>query len=133
VQFRRHCAGKAAPGELVCPGAPADHHWRRAGSPFVERFDVRVPHAAPGDATYEDTLLDRTCQAAVQDRSGTGGAGGCRGDVGIRLQHDRRSSQLPVPRVCVPGLGLKRDWPMTGSLRPMPPALALMVAPEEAC
>ena len=50
VQFRGDRAGTAAAGELVCPGAPAHHRRRRTDPAFLERLDVRVPHAAPGDA-----------------------------------------------------------------------------------
>ena len=50
--------------------------------------------------TYEDTLLDQTYRAAVERQIEYGrNRGRAVGYVGIRLQHDRRSSQLPVPRV----------------------------------
>ena len=42
--------GKNSSGELVCPGTFAhDRRWR-TDPPFVERFDVRIPDAAAGDA-----------------------------------------------------------------------------------
>ena len=50
--------------------------------------------------TYEDTLLDQTYQAAVERQVEYGrSARAAVGYVGIRLQRNRRSSQLPVPRV----------------------------------
>ena len=100
MQVRRDRPGAGAAGELVCPRAPAHVRRRRADSAVVERVDVRVPHAAPGDAHLRE-------HAARSDLSGGGGAtdrvwAAARravGHVGIRLQHGRRSSQLPVPRV----------------------------------
>ena len=50
--------------------------------------------------TYENTLLDQTYKAAVERQIEYGRKRGrAVGHFGIRLQHDRRSSQLPVPRV----------------------------------
>ena len=73
---------------------------RRTGSAFLERFDVRVPHAASGDA-------DIRKHAARPDLQGGSGqadriweaARRTVGHVGIRLQYSRCSSQLPVPRL----------------------------------
>ncbi len=50
--------------------------------------------------TYEDTLLDQTYQAAVERQIAVWEEPRATvGYFGIRLQRDRRSSQLPVPRV----------------------------------
>ena len=72
--------------------------------------------------TYEDTLLDQTYKAAVEGQIEYGRSRGRTvGHVGIRLQHDRCSSQLPVPRVWRARPGAQtRDSPMIWSLRRMP-------------
>ena len=72
--------------------------------------------------TYENTLLDQTCKAAVERQIEYGRSRGrAVGHFGIRLQHDRRSSQLPVPRVWRARPGAQtRDWPRIWSLRRMP-------------
>ena len=50
--------------------------------------------------TYEHTLLDQTCRAAVRRQIEIWQeARGPLGNLRIRLQHDRRASQLPVPCV----------------------------------
>ena len=49
-QFRGDCSGRVAAGELVCPGTSPHYRRGRIASPFVERVDVRIPHAAPGNA-----------------------------------------------------------------------------------
>ena len=50
--------------------------------------------------TYENTLIDRTCKAAVEPADRVREAARrAVGRVGIRLQPGRRPSQLPVPRV----------------------------------
>ena len=48
-------------------------------------------------------------------------------------RHYRRPSQLPVPCFWVPGLGLKRGLAEDLVIAPYASALALMVAPEDAC
>ena len=97
-QLRGHCAGAAAAGELVCPGASAHHRRRRTDPPLLERFDVRIPDAAPGDA-------DLRTHAARPDLQGGGGPAdrvwektrGAVGHFGMRLQCHRCASQLPIP------------------------------------
>ena len=92
--------GTTAAGKLVCPRTPAHDHGWRSDSSFVERVDVRVPHAAPHHA-------DLSTYAARSNLSRCGGATDrvwartrrSVGRLGIRLQHGRRASQLPVPGV----------------------------------
>ena len=43
-------AGPASAGKLVRPREVVDDRGRRPGARFMERLDVRVPDAAPGDA-----------------------------------------------------------------------------------
>ena len=72
--------------------------------------------------TYENTLLDQTYKAAVARQIEYGKtARGALGHFGIRLQHDRRPSQLPVPGLRrARAWGSNADWPRIWSLRPMP-------------
>ena len=85
--------------------------------------------------TYEDTLLDQTCKAAVEqtDRSmerqrgvpwGISESGYNTIDVHLNYQYRAFG---------VPGLGLKRGLAEDLVIAPYASALALMVAPEEAC
>ena len=56
--------------------------------------------------TYDNTLLDQTCKAAVAQTDRVWEpARRPLGHVGIRLQHGRRASQLPVPRLRRAGPG----------------------------
>lgn len=84
--------------------------------------------------TYEETLLDQTCQAAVgrQIEYGKGRglpwgiseSGYNRTDIHLNYQYRAFG---------VPGLGLKRGLAEDSVIAPYASALALMVAPEEAC
>jgi hypothetical protein len=84
--------------------------------------------------TYENTLLDRTCKAAVTRQIQYGGQRGvpwgmsesCYNMVDVRLNYQYRAFG-------VPGLGLKRGLAEDLVVAPYASALALMVAPEEAC
>jgi len=84
--------------------------------------------------TYENTLLDRTCKAAVERQIQYGGQRGvpwgmsesCYNTVDVRLNYQYRAFG-------VPGLGLKRGLAEDLVVAPYASALALMVAPEEAC
>ena len=84
--------------------------------------------------TYENTLLDRTCKAAVERQIRYGGQLGvpwgmsesCYNMVDIRLNYQYRAFG-------VPGLGLKRGLADDLVVAPYASVLALMVAPEEAC
>ncbi len=84
--------------------------------------------------TYENTLLDRTCKAAVERQIQYGGQLGvpwgmsesCYNAVDIRLNYQYRAFG-------VPGLGLKRGLADDLVVAPYASVLALMVAPEEAC
>jgi len=84
--------------------------------------------------TYENTLLDRTCKAAVERQIQYGGERGvpwgmsesCYNMVDVRLNYQYRAFG-------VPGLGLKRGLAEDLVVAPYASALALMVAAEEAC
>ena len=84
--------------------------------------------------TYENTLLDRTCKAAVERQIQYGGQLGvpwgmsesCYNAVDIHLNYQYRAFG-------VPGLGLKRGLADDLVVAPYASVLALMVAPEEAC
>jgi len=81
--------------------------------------------------TYENTLIDRTCTAAVVRQIEYGKQRDVPwGNVGIRLQHGRRSPQLSVPRVRSARPRLKRGLASDLVVAPYASALALMVAPR---
>ncbi|MBE0619115.1 MAG: cyclic beta 1-2 glucan synthetase, partial [Burkholderiales bacterium] len=84
--------------------------------------------------TYENTLLDRTCRAAVERQIAYGkqrgvawGISECGYNaVDVALNYQYRAFG-------VPGLGLKRGLAEDLVIAPYATALALMVAPEQAC
>jgi cellobiose phosphorylase len=83
--------------------------------------------------TYENTLLDRTCKAAVEGQIEYGKQRGvpwgmsesCYNMVDVRFNYQYRAFG-------VPGLGLKRGLAEDLVVAPYASALALMIAPEEA-
>ena len=84
--------------------------------------------------TYEDTLLDRTCKAAVGRQIEYGKQRGVpwgMSESGYNLVDVRLNYQYRA--FGVPGLGLKRGLASEMVVAPYASALALMVAPEEAC
>jgi len=84
--------------------------------------------------TYEHTLLDQTCKAAVERQIQYGGQRGVAwgisesgyNTIDVHLNYQYRAFG-------VPGLGLKRGLADDVVIAPYASALALMVAPEEAC
>ncbi|MFZ2444787.1 MAG: glucoamylase family protein [Syntrophobacteraceae bacterium] len=84
--------------------------------------------------TYENTLLDQTCKAAVASQIEYGrkcgvpwGISECGYNaIDVHLNHQYRAFG-------VPGLGLKRGLSEDLVIAPYASALALMVAPEKAC
>ena len=84
--------------------------------------------------TYEDTLLDQTYQAAVERQIEYGRSRGLPwgmsesgyNAIDVHLNYQYRAFG-------VPGLGLKRGLADDWVIAPYASALALMVAPEEAC
>ncbi|HYM05438.1 MAG TPA: glucoamylase family protein [Terriglobales bacterium] len=84
--------------------------------------------------TYENTLLDQTCKAAVERQieygKTRGGPWGMSESgyniIDVHLNYQYRAFG-------VPGLGLKRGLAEDLVIAPYASALALMVAPEEAC
>ncbi len=84
--------------------------------------------------TYDNTLLDQTCKAAVARQIEYGGQRGVPwgmsesgyNTVDVHLNYQYRAFG-------VPGLGLKRGLAEDLVVAPYASALALMVAPEEAC
>jgi cyclic beta-1,2-glucan synthetase len=84
--------------------------------------------------TYENTLLDRTCKAAVGRQIEYGKQRGVpwgMSESGYNLVDVRLNYQYRA--FGVPGLGLKRGLASDLVVAPYASALALMVAPEEAC
>ena len=84
--------------------------------------------------TYENTLLDQTCKAAVRRQIEYGKTRGVPwgisesgyNTIDVHLNYQYRAFG-------VPGLGLKRGLAEDLVIAPYASALALMVAPEEAC
>ena len=99
-QFRGDRAGTTAAGGLVRARAPAHLRGGQGGAPVLERLDVRVPDAAPGDARVRQ-------HAARPDLPRDGGpadrlreaARRALGHLGVRLQLRRCEPELPVPRL----------------------------------
>jgi len=84
--------------------------------------------------TYENTLLDQTYQAAVERQIAYGRSRGLPWGVsesGYNTMDVHLSYQYRA--FGVPGLGLKRGLAEDSVIAPYASALALMVAPEEAC
>ncbi len=107
-------------------GAPTLLSW--SGSMFEYLMPLLVM------PTYENTLLDQTCQAAVERQIAYGSQRGVAwgmsesgyNTVDVRLNYQYRAFG-------VPGLGLKRGLAEDLVIAPYASALALMVAPEKAC
>jgi hypothetical protein len=96
------------------PGPAARRFARRPDPGVVERLDVRIPDAAAGHANYENTLLDHTCQAAVQEQIAYGKLRGVPWGIS-ESGYNRTDAHLNYQYRAfgVPGLGLKRGWPRT--------------------
>jgi cellobiose phosphorylase len=107
-------------------GAPVLLSW--SGSMFEYLMPLLVM------PTYEHTLLDQTCQAAVERQIEYGKQRGVPwgisesgyNTIDAHLNYQYRAFG-------VPGLGLKRELAADLVIAPYASALALMVAPEEAC
>src|SRR5512143_87710 len=110
----------------IAGGAPVLLSW--SGSMFEYLMPLLVM------PTYENTLLDQTCKAAVAGQIEYGRLRGvpwgtsesCYNEVDAYLDYQYRAFG-------VPGLGLKRGLADDLVIAPYASALALMVAPEEAC
>ena len=115
-------------GRLLTPtaGGPTLLSW--SGSMFEYLMPLLVM------PTFENTLLDRTCQAAVERQIAYGAQRGVAwgisecgyNTVDAALNYQYRAFG-------VPGLGLKRGLAEDLVVAPYASALALMVAPEQAC
>ena len=84
--------------------------------------------------TFENTLLDRTCQAAVQRQIAYGkqrGVAWGMSECGYNSVDAAGNYQYRA--FGVPGLGLKRGLAEDLVIAPYASALALLVAPEQAC
>ncbi len=111
---------------IVAGGEPTLLSW--SGSMFEYLMPMLVM------PTYENTLLDQTCQAAVarqieygKQRGVPWGVSECGYNmVDVHLNYQYRAFG-------VPGLGLKRGLAEDLVIAPYASALALMVAPEAAC
>jgi cyclic beta-1,2-glucan glucanotransferase len=107
-------------------GEPILVSW--SGSMFEYLMPLLVMH------NYQNTLLDHTCQAAVQQQIeygklrgvpwGISESGYNRTDVHLNYQYRAFG---------VPGLGLKRGLAEDLVIAPYATAMALMIAPREAC
>src|SRR5205085_2652137 len=83
---------------------------------------------------YERTLLDQTCRAAVQRQIAYGKLRGVPWGISESGYNSVDASLNYQYRAFgVPGLGLKRGLAEDLVVAPYASALALMVAPEEAC
>ncbi|MGC1453754.1 MAG: glucoamylase family protein, partial [Nitrospirota bacterium] len=110
----------------IAGGGPVLVSW--SGSMFEYLMPLLVM------PTYEDTLLDQTCRAAVERQIEYGRLRGvpwgisesCYNAVDAHLNYQYRAFG-------VPGLGLKRGLAEDMVIAPYASALALMVAPEKAC
>ena len=84
--------------------------------------------------TYEDTLLDQTCRAAVERQMAYGDKRGVPWGISESGYNTVDASLNYQYRAFgVPGLGLKRGLAEDLVIAPYATALALMVAPEAAC
>ena len=93
MQFCGDCTRTTAAGELVCAGPPPHHRRRRSDSPFLERFDVRIPHAAHRDADIRKHAAPSDVQGRCGQTDRVWDKARCAlGYFGIRLQFHRRSS-----------------------------------------
>ena len=84
--------------------------------------------------TYENTLLDQTCKAAVEWQIDYGKQAGLPWGIsesGFNMIN--ASSQYQYRAFGAPGLGLKRGLEEDAVIAPYASALALMVAPRKAC
>jgi cyclic beta-1,2-glucan synthetase len=107
-------------------GEPALLSW--SGSMFEYLMPLLVMPA------YENTLLDRTCQAAVNRQIAYGRQCGVpwgMSESGYNMVDAALNYQYRA--FGVPGLGLKRGLTEDVVVAPYASALALMVAPEAAC
>ncbi|RPI19341.1 MAG: cyclic beta 1-2 glucan synthetase, partial [Acidobacteriales bacterium] len=111
---------------ITAGGEPVLLSW--SGSMFEYLMPLLVMPA------YENTLLDQTCRAAVQRQIEYGRKRGvpwgisesCYNATDVHLNYQYRAFG-------VPGLGLKRGLAEDLVVAPYASALALMVAPEQAC
>src|SRR5581483_1757731 len=107
-------------------GAPALLSW--SGSMFEYLMPLLVM------PTYEKTLLDQTCRAAVRRQIAYGKQRGVPWGIS-ESGYNTIDAQLNYQYRAfgVPGLGLKRGLAEDLVIAPYASALALMVAPEAAC
>ncbi len=110
----------------VASGKPVLISW--SGSMFEYLMPLLVM------PTYEQTLLDQTCRTAVAGQIRYGGKNGVPWGIsesGYNMVDSQFNYQYKA--FGVPGLGLKRGLEEDLVVAPYASALALMVAPEEAC
>ena len=115
-------------GRLVVavPGGPILISW--SGSMFEYLMPLLVM------PNYENTLLDRTCKAAVRQQIEYGHLRGVPWGVS-ESGYNRTDAQLNYQYRAfgVPGLGLKRGLAEDLVIAPYATAMALMIAPQPAC
>ncbi|MFC5472552.1 GH36-type glycosyl hydrolase domain-containing protein [Paraherbaspirillum soli] len=107
-------------------GAPILLSW--SGSMFEYLMPLLVM------PTFDNTLLDQTCRAAVQRQIDYGAQSGTPWGISESGYHTFDASLNYQYRAFgVPGLGLKRGLADDLVIAPYASVLALMVAPEQAC
>ena len=121
-QFSAHRAGAGAAEALVLARPPADQSWRRREPDFVERLDVRVPHAAADHAE----LREHPAGADLQGR----GVAPDRIRPATRACPGAFPSPATTPPTCTrsistgrsacPGWASSAGWETTWSSRPTP-------------
>jgi cellobiose phosphorylase len=129
----------------IALGQVPQDHWFSMGRLLVEvrggpiliswsgsMFEYLMPLLVMPD--YENTLLDRTCKAAVQQQIAYGRLRGVPWGVS-ESGYNRTDVQLNYQYRAfgVPGLGLKRGLAEDLVIAPYATALALMITPRAAC
>ena len=129
----------------IALGQVPQDHWFTMGRLLVASRDEPVLVSWSGSMfeylmpllvmpNFENTLLDHTCRAAVQQQIGYGNTRGVPWGIS-ESGYNRTDAQLNYQYRAfgVPGLGLKRGLAEDLVVAPYATALALMVAPVEAC
>ena len=111
---------------VAAPGGPILVSW--SGSMFEYLMPLLVM------PNYENTLLDHTCKGAVRQQIEYGKLRGVPWGIS-ESGYNRTDAQLNYQYRAfgVPGLGLKRGLAEDLVIAPYATALALMIAPQEAC
>jgi cellobiose phosphorylase len=129
----------------IALGQVSQDHWFSTGRLLVASLSEPILISWSGSMfeylmpllvmpTYENTLLDHTCKAAVKQQIAYGKLCGVPWGIsesGFNRTDVHRNYQYRA--FGVPGLGLKRGLAEDLVIAPYATAMALMVAPQEAC